>query len=293
MKKYFMGIKWINELQPMVQLKRYDNGVEEIVPLADNVRLKKINLKVCSGTVNPYTQEYSSCNEIINLNEAQCYSCMHKFDFYNCVKCHGSSCKAKSQEVINYCNTSHYVYLAYFPNGKIKVGTASEVRKYIRLLEQGAIFSMYIAKTPNGKIARQIEKNIIDCGITGIVTTAYKMKNLICTEKVEEVKKQLFNTYRFIIQYIELQNNRYLIEPEFNFFGKLQENLEKNMLCQSEQINMFDNQLENIKKYENSDVCDLLSGKFLFAVGKIVALESEGIIQLYDSKKYEGFLFEF
>ena len=41
---------------------------------------------------------------------------------------------------------------------KLKVGTASEIKKYERLLEQGALFSILIAKTPTGKIARVIEK---------------------------------------------------------------------------------------------------------------------------------------
>lgn len=34
-------------------------------------------------------------------------------------------------------------------------------------------------------------------------------------------------------------------------------------------------------------------GDFLFAVGKIIALSNDGVIQLCDSKKWEGFLVDF
>ena len=120
------------------------------------------------------------------------------FDFYKCVRCHGNDCYVKNGDVLKYCNTPHYVYLAYFPNGKIKVGTASEIKKYNRLLEQGAVFSISTAKTPTGKIARQIEKNIIDNGITGAVTTTYKMKNIVFDNEEKLIRKELIEKYKDI-----------------------------------------------------------------------------------------------
>lgn len=50
------------------------------------------------------------------------------YDFYKCVKCHGDNCYAKNKDVLKYCNSPHYVYLAYFNGNKIKVGTASEIK---------------------------------------------------------------------------------------------------------------------------------------------------------------------
>ena len=183
MKKYFVGLCWDEEYKPCFHFKDYEFGLDEFIGIPQELLIERIDQKICIGTINPYTREYISCNNIIEDSSSQCNHCKYMFDFYKCVRCHGDDCSVKNGDVLKYCNTPHYVYLAYFPNGKIKVGTASEIKKYNRLLEQGAIFSIFIAKTPTGKIARQIEKNIIDNGITGAVTTTYKMKNIVLIVK--------------------------------------------------------------------------------------------------------------
>ena len=93
------------------------------------------------------------------------------------------------------------------------------------MLEQGALYSIFIAKTPSGKIARQIEKNIIDGGVPGAVTTSYKMKNIIFKDDPLTIKKQLLNKYKEILKNISSDNNQYLIEPEFNAFNEIQKKL--------------------------------------------------------------------
>ena len=50
------------------------------------------------------------------------------------------------------------MYLAYFANDKLKVGTAASYRRYERLLEQGALYSIFLAKVPNGRLARKNRK---------------------------------------------------------------------------------------------------------------------------------------
>ena len=294
MKKYFMGLKWIvDKQQPIMHLKDYTSNRDEYVRIPNNFDVQKMKARICSGTINPLTQEYFPCNKLIVGKQIQCYSCMHKFDFYNCVICHGNNCTAKDDEVTNYCNTSHYVYLAYFSKDKVKVGTASEVRKYDRLLEQGAIFSVFIARTPTGKIARQIEKNIIDNGIVGTVSTTYKMKNLVINTSIEDIRRQLIETYQLIIKAVDDENKEYLIQPEFNCFYNILNQIQKNMLSQEIQIDMFVNQINSTKNYEILNECDDIIGKFLFVVGRIIALEHNGVIQLHNSKKWEGLLFDF
>lgn len=293
MKKYFMGIRWIDEGQPIMHLKDYTSNNDEYVIMPNTFNIQKMKGRICSGAINPLTQKYYPCNELIDEKQTQCYSCMHKYDFYKCVRCHGNECVAKGNEVIAYCNTPHYVYLAYFSKDKIKVGTASEIRRYDRLLEQGAIFSVFIARTPSGKIARQIEKEIIDNGIVGVVNTTFKMKNLIINGSAEDVKKQLLDTYQSVIKDVDVKNKVYLIQPEFNCFDDIQNKIKKNMLSREMQVDMFGNQMCSNNNYEIPKVLDDIIGAFLFAVGKIVALEHNGVVQLYDSKKWEGFLFDF
>ena len=293
MKKYFIGLCWNEEYKPYFHLKDYESGLDEFVNIPRELLFELINQKICVGTINPYTREYISCNNIVEGNNSQCNHCKYMFDFYKCVRCHGEDCYVKNKDVLKYCNTSHYVYLAYFPNKKIKVGTASEIKKYNRLLEQGAIFSIFIAKTPTGKIARQIEKNIIDNGISGAVTTTYKMKNMIFDNDETLIKKELIEKYKDILKLLSEDNKKYLIEPEFNSFSEIRDKIDNNMLSSNMQVNLFDEESQQIKPYIIKKEFNRISGTYLFCIGKVLAIENNGIIELIDTKKLEGYLFEF
>ena len=293
MKKYFMGLEWKDSCNQIMHLNDADTNLDEYVMIPAYLDVEKMKSKKCIGAINPLTREYINCHKIIDEKQTQCYACMHMFDFYNCIRCHGEKCMSKDNEVISYCNTSHYVYLAYFSKDKIKVGTASEIRKYDRLLEQGAVYSIFIAKTPTGKIARQIEKSIIDNGIPGIVTTLFKMKNIALDSDAEAIRKQLFEKHQLVLEFIDDEMAKYFIEPEFNHFDSIRNNIEGSMLLQNSQMDLFSTELSGIRPYNISKSVDYIIGKFLFAVGKIIAIENNGIVELHDSKKMEGFLFEF
>lgn len=293
MKKYFIGLCWDETLKPYFHLKDFESGIEEYTDIPHEFFVERINQKICIGTINPYTREYITCDNMIEDNQAQCDRCKYMYDFYKCVRCHGENCYVKNQDVLKYCNTPHYVYLAYFPNKKIKVGTASQVKKYNRLLEQGALFSIFIAKTPTGKIARQIEKNIIDNGISGAVTTAYKMKNTIFKDDEFSIKKELIEKYKEILKYVSDENKDYLIEPEFNSFNNIKDKIDNNMLSENIQFNLFNEESKQIKPYIIKKEFERISGTYLFCIGKILAIENDGIIELIDTKKLEGHLFEF
>ena len=293
MKKYFVGLCWDEEYKPCFHLKDYEFGLDEFIDIPQELLIERIDQKICIGTINPYTREYISCNNIIEDSSSQCNHCKYTFDFYKCVRCHGEDCYVKNEDVLKYCNTPHYVYLAYFPNGKIKVGTASEIKKYNRLLEQGAIFSIFIAKTPTGKIARQIEKNIIDNGITGAVTTTYKMKNMVFTSEETLIRKELIEKYKDILKLFAGDNKKYLIEPEFNSFNEIKDKIDSNMLSSNIQVNLFDEENKQIKPYIIKKEFNRIFGSYLFCVGKVLAVENNGTIELIDTKKMEGYLFEF
>lgn len=293
MKKYFIGLCWNEEFKPYFHLKDFESEIDEFIDIPQEFLAERINQKMCIGTLNPYTREYITCNNIIEEEQTQCNQCKYIFDFYKCVRCHGGNCYVKREDVLKYCNTPHYIYLAYFPNEKIKIGTASEIKKYNRLLEQGALFSIFIAKTPTGRIARQIEKNIIDNGISGAVTTAYKMKNIIFDKDESNIKKELMEKYKYILKYVSNENKHYLIEPEFNSFNEIKDKIDNNMLLENVQFNLFEEESKQVKPYIIKKEFKRISGTYLFCIGKILAIENNGITELIDTKKLEGYLFEF
>ena len=292
MKGYFIELKWIDESTPLFHLKNADNNIDEFIYIPSKLFMENLNKKTCVGTTNPYTQEYFSCNHSVENNEHQCNNCKYMFDFYKCVRCHGDYCSVKNKDALKYCNTPHYVYIAYFANDKIKVGTASEFRKYDRLIGQGAIFSIFIAKTSTGKVARQIEKCIIDNGISGLVTTIYKMKNLTFNNSNLLIKKVLLNKYEEIMHYIPSQYIKYMINPEFNYFSVIKEKIDENIYIEDEQLTFFPKKSEQKKCIIKKDY-EIINGKYLFSIGKILAIENNGIVELIDTKKIEGYLFDF
>lgn len=294
MKKYFIGIKWKDKTTPFFHLKDFDNNNDEYIDIPKEIEIELLNKKICIGTINPYTREYHSCNSTVDYNESQCNRCKYLYDFYKCVRCNGSDCFARNSDVLKYCNTPHFVYLTYFYGNKVKVGTASEIRNNSRLLEQGALFSIFIAKAPTGKLARAIEKEIMNLGISGAVTTSYKMNHIIDPKiSYDQVIFELNKVYKKVFKEISSEYKKFLIDPEIVYHPEIEKNIRNNMLHRSEQISLFETEKLKTINYNIIKDFSFIKGNYLFSIGKIIALEKSGVIYLLDTKKIEGFLFDF
>ncbi len=84
----------------------------------------------------------------------------------------------------------HVVYLALFDTNIIKVGVAKKTRKVLRQIEQGAHFTAFIAETPDGIKARQIETLIRNNGLQDKVKVSRK-KDLLMPEISDSEGKAL------------------------------------------------------------------------------------------------------
>ena len=97
--------------------------------------------------------------------------------YENCLKCrdrtgfnpafYNADSVSAQQERIN--QNPHFVYLAYFAPGVIKVGISQEERGIRRLLEQGARLALKLETFSSALIARQYEAKI--ASLDGIVET--------------------------------------------------------------------------------------------------------------------------
>ena len=97
--------------------------------------------------------------------------------YENCLKCrnrtgfnpafYNADSVSAQQEKIN--QNPHFVYLAYFAPGVIKVGISQEERGIRRLLEQGARLALKLETFSSALIARQYEAKIARLG--GVVET--------------------------------------------------------------------------------------------------------------------------
>ena len=112
------------------------------------IKIKKGQKKCCKGYYDLIKRRSIPCRLYEDLTKSeysQCKNCELNSGFKLCLGCNGSMCKTRNNIAKQFCNQEHYVYLAYFANDKFKVGTTASYRKYERLLEQGAIYSIFLA----------------------------------------------------------------------------------------------------------------------------------------------------
>jgi hypothetical protein len=79
-----------------------------------------------------------------------------------------------------YLMQQHWLYVATFARGTSKVGTASQLRKWNRLAEQGAVVARYVARARDGRVVRLLEDLVsARAGLTQQVRSAAKEEALV------------------------------------------------------------------------------------------------------------------
>ena len=74
-----------------------------------------------------------------------------------------------------YLMQQHWLYVATFAGGASKVGTASHLRKWNRLAEQGAVVARYVASAQDGRVVRILEDMVsAEAGLTQQIRSAAK-----------------------------------------------------------------------------------------------------------------------
>lgn len=222
--------------------------------------------KYCTGWVNFENHCGQACPE----------QAMAETKYENCIKCrdrrgfnpafyHANSLSAR-QEKIN--QNPHFVYLAYFAPGVIKVGISQEERGIRRLLEQGARLALKLETFSSALIARQYEAKI--ASLSGIMETVAASKKLGLIRRTLDAvaaEQALANTLMRIQQKLGLDfPNRTLImcEDYFHTDGR-----------------------------DLSSVIDMtghktMAGVVISVIGPILITDYDGQLLAYNVKKFIG-----
>lgn len=186
------------------------------------------------------------------------------------------------------------MYLAYFANDKLKVGTAASYRRYERLLEQGALYSIFLAKVPNGRLARKIENEVSRLGVTTRVNASYKINNFVIDRSQEEIDQMLMEEYQTILEKISEQCREYLIKPEYNNFTNISDKVRSNLLEESRQLNLFGGMDEpEHKEYDKVSKPENIDGEIKAVVGSLVLLKRNNKYSVVNMKSLEGWIVDF
>jgi predicted kinase len=282
--KQFIGVNWIDKL-PYLRLYDIKNHSFEKVPAIGYINIKKQNMKICTGYYDLHEAKAYPCSnqaELTHSNLDVCRDCNELMGFRHCVMCRGNICKATNSDALVLCEREHILYLAYFPDNKVKVRTTLMERRYERVLEQGAIFSLFIASA-NGREIRKIENAVSKLGITPQVAQKYKLRNVFNYTDSVTAQQELYEKLDFIKSQLSKEFTQKFITPEFNDFGYLQNSL--SCFKQSDGLN-------KCPSYEVLDSVDAIAGNIVAVIGNVGVVVSDEKITAVNLKDLSGWLVE-
>ncbi|MCB9677592.1 MAG: DUF2797 domain-containing protein [Alphaproteobacteria bacterium] len=96
------------------------------------------------------------CPDAATATGKQCPACMARDTFRPCMICDGFACPRLVPSAREACLQTHHLYLASFGGPEVKVGTASDPRKTARLVDQGPLYAVRVARGPGPRI-KQLE----------------------------------------------------------------------------------------------------------------------------------------
>lgn len=283
-----MGIQWKND-KPYFEL--FDGEKICLETASGDIYLKRTGHRYCIGTYELLSHKTIPCpenNSIFGKNP-RCFWCRKKMGFELCLRCHGEECKNANEEALHYCNRPHFVYLAYFPGNVIKVGTAYFQRKTTRLLEQGAVYALIIAKCQTGQEARRLEYTIGQTGIRTFVRNQYKLMHPFFECSSEDIFVLMTNVYKSLRMLIDpgIKNALY-DEPEFLFFPQIRDAIEgmKSFFPRS----LFS--CANYSELEQLDLSRAVEGEIMAIIGANLYLLIQNSIYAIDMKQEYGYYLE-
>lgn len=226
-----------------------------------------LSQRFCTGWVDFANRCSQACPEqaTVETKYENCVKCRDRTGF-NPAFYHATEVSEQQQQINQ---QPHYLYLAYFALGVMKVGISQEVRGLRRLLEQGARLALKLETFPSALIARQYEAKI--AALDGILETVAASKKLgLIKQPLDSAaaEKTLTDTLAHIQQKLGVEfPNRELIMCEDYF-----------------QTNGRD--LSNIIDMTGRKT---MVGTVASVVGSIVITEYDGQLLAYNLKKYIGY----
>lgn len=127
----------------------------------------------CAGHINPESGEWKKCPKE-STGKFKCEYCRSVEGGFVFTAFDGFDSSMLNAADLAKIDGEHWVYLAFFGENMIKIGVSKANRKLLRQVEQGSAATLYIAKTPDGILARQIETLIRKTGLIDKIKTSQK-----------------------------------------------------------------------------------------------------------------------
>ena len=175
----------------------------------------------CAGHISPETHEWKKCPKE-STGKFKCEYCRSIEGSFVFTAFDGFDSSMLNASDLAKIDGEHWVYLAFFGKNMVKIGVSKLSRKLLRQVEQGSAATLFIAKTPDGIAARQIETLIRKTGLIDKIKTSQKKDFLFTnTSKAEEILRETLQKHVHGLdeEYKHLKEHL-LAEPEFFDWGK-------------------------------------------------------------------------
>lgn len=188
----FCGITWRNDGTSHYEVIR--NGVVVAVSLSAGIPVPQGSERYCTGYYDfscSITGIHNPCPHAALVAKGhQCPSCRFREGF---VTLHNARrLNDVSPQLRDYISQEHYLYLAAFGGGVVKIGTVARSRHPVRWYEQGALAALRIASRPDGIGIRRLEARLSrDYGIAQTVRGALKINLISASPSLDQLKADL------------------------------------------------------------------------------------------------------
>lgn len=261
MKVLLYDFRWLDEGTMEFQASAENKFGRKKVSIGDD-----ISLNICSGTKCAGSRADDVWTACPNQAEgkARCDTCKARERNFVFTAFDGFDRSNVSELDLEQISGPHVVYLAFFDKNMIKIGVSQVSRKLLRQIEQGSHFTLYIAATPDGISARQIETLIRKDGLADKISASQK-KNFICPEitklEGETILREILSRHLKALDDYSHLKEFLLPDPEFKSWDN---------------VYQLRNIEENPKHYHSVqlDEGEFVSGKIVAAKGPFIVLET-------------------
>jgi hypothetical protein len=238
-------------------------------PLGKTLTLRfDTSTRFCTGWYDMRNGEDHVCPESATIDGKyeQCPACQKRTGF-NPAFYHATSV-SEQQEERN--QEPHFLYLAHFGPGIVKVGISHAARGNARLLEQGARSALILDTFPTAHVARQYEAKM--AALPGIVETLQLRKKVATLSKAYDVKAAEH----------ELSEFRQKIE------SALAVTFAKNHIVVFDRI-FFPSGIPTLTEAYDCSIQNLISGHVTGMLGTLLFCKQEDVPLFLPLKRYLGY----
>lgn len=144
---------------------------------------------------------------------SQCPSCVGRDRFRACMICDGSRCPPGPSDLRARCDAPHILYLACFGDETIKVGTAALHRRRARVVEQGPLAAVRIARA-DGPSIKRMERLLSKDEFVEVMRRAKKTELLGSRMTEEEARTLVLDAASRVPSILPPEYQHFLHPPE-------------------------------------------------------------------------------